>query len=352
MKKKIWFMEGLSSQRDIILGVKDFAEKNKIDIEVLSSHRNERNEILSVSDYSLIEPRNEDDRLSFIHSVTTKYGINAIHTGRNCKWFEKHRDAIQRQSVSLTTGATGTGWFELADEKVTFSEFMEKNGLPVVPSLRVSTPDELRELLSHSPFPSECLCIKPVTGIYGMGFWRFDDSISPVAFLNNPDNRVIRPSQYLAAYAQMKTFAPQVLMPYLPGPEYSVDMVVSKGVVLAAIGRRKEGALQYLENEGEAIELATTCAQLMHADGMVNVQTRHNAEGKPLLLEINMRPSGGIGYTQHSGVNLPGLYAFHTLGLMDEDQVRQSAKTDFSPAVVRSVTDVIRYPALLTNRID
>ncbi len=52
-----------------------------------------------------------------------------------------------------------------------------------------------------------------------------------------------------------------------------------------------------------------------------------------------MRPSGGIGYTrQHSGVNLPGLYAFHTLGLMDDDQVRQSAKTDFSPAVVRSVT--------------
>ncbi len=67
----------------------------------------------------------------------------------------------------------------------------------------------------------------------------------------------------------------------------------------------------------------------MNADGMVNVQTRHNAEGKPLLLEINMRPSGGIGYTRYSGVNLPGLYAFHTLGLMDDDQVRQSAKTDF-----------------------
>ena len=141
-------------------------------------------------------------------------------------------------------------------------------------------------------------------------------------------------------------------MPYLPGPEYSVDMVVSQGTVLAAIGRRKVGVLQYLENEGEAIELAIDCARLMNADGMVNVQTRHNAEGKPLLLEINMRPSGGIGYTRHSGVNLPGLYAFHTLGLMDDEQVRQSAKTDFSPAVVRSVTDVIPYPASLTNRID
>ncbi|MDR8464200.1 carbamoyl-phosphate synthase large chain, partial [Acinetobacter baumannii] len=100
--------------------------------------------------------------------------------------------------VHLTTGSTGTHWFELADEKVTFSEFMEKNGLPVVPSVRVKNVDELRTLLSHPPFPSDCLCIKPVTGIYGMGFWRFDDNVSPVAFLNNPDSRVIHPSQFLA----------------------------------------------------------------------------------------------------------------------------------------------------------
>ena len=59
-----------------------------------------------------------------------------------------------------------------------------------------------------------------------MGFWRFDDNVSPVAFLNNPDSRVIHPSQFLAAHARMDCFTPQVLMPYLPGPEYSVDMVV------------------------------------------------------------------------------------------------------------------------------
>ncbi len=91
-----------------------------------------------------------------------------------------------------------------------------------------------------------------------MGFWRFDDNVSPVAFLNNPDSRVIQPSQYLAAHARMDGFTPQVLMPYLPGPEYSVDMVVSQGTVTAAIGRRKEGVLQYLENEGKRLNLPST----------------------------------------------------------------------------------------------
>ncbi|HBW4149840.1 TPA: carbamoyl-phosphate synthase large chain, partial [Klebsiella pneumoniae] len=110
MKKKIWFMEGLSSQRDIILGVKSFAEKENQDIEIFSSHRNERKEILSVSDFSMIEPNNEEERLSFIHSITDAHGINAIHTGRNCKWFESHRENIQRSGVHLTTGSTGTHW--------------------------------------------------------------------------------------------------------------------------------------------------------------------------------------------------------------------------------------------------
>lgn len=68
-------MEGLSSQRDIILGVKSFAEKENQDIEIFSSHRNERKEILSVSDFSMIEPNNEEERLSFIHSITDAHEI-------------------------------------------------------------------------------------------------------------------------------------------------------------------------------------------------------------------------------------------------------------------------------------
>ena len=43
----------------------------------------------------------------------------------------------------------------------------------------------------------------------------------------------------------------------------------------------------------------------MKADGLVNVQTRNDVNGNPVLLETNMRPSG-VGYTLHSGVNLPG----------------------------------------------
>ncbi len=72
---------------------------------------------------------------------------------------------------------------------------------------------------------------------------------------------------------------PMVLMPYLPGPESSVDMLVEKGKVIAAVARRKEGSVQHLHQSGAAFELAKSSAELMQADGLVNVQTRCDHHG-------------------------------------------------------------------------
>ncbi len=350
MKTKIWLTEGLSSQRNIIQSVNDFSHNGGREITIYASHRHERNEILSVAHFSLIEPQDESQRLAFITAIVKEHGIDVIHAGRNGRWFETHRQAIEALGVALTTGAISVDAIDLADDKVAFAEFMESKGLPVVPSLRVSTVGELKQLLASTPF--EAPCIKPVKGIYGMGFWRFDDTVSPMTVFNYPERRRVNTEQYIAACEAAGSFEPQVVMPYLPGPEYSVDMLVDHGNVLAAVGRRKEDALQYLENTGDAWALAQACAQAMNADGLVNVQTRNDASGKPLLLEINMRPSGGIGYTRHSGVNLAGLYAAFKLGQLTADEVQALARSSFSPAVVRSVTDVVAYDHVLANKLN
>jgi len=96
-----------------------------------------------------------------------------------------------------------------------------------------------------------------------------------------------------------------------------------------------------MEQAGEAFELGKACAEVMQADGLINVQTRNNSDGKPVLLEINMRPSGGICYTRATGVNLPGLFALRKLGLIDQQTASAMARRKFKPTVVRSVTSVI-----------
>ncbi|HBS5676287.1 MULTISPECIES: ATP-grasp domain-containing protein [unclassified Klebsiella] len=350
MERKIWIMEGLASQRDIIFGINDFTiNNNKHPITTYASHSQSRHEILSTAHFSLSEPTDINSRMSFISSITKEYGISAIQVGKACRWYEQHRRQIEALGVSLTTGASQVSTFDIADDKVSFAKAMQAYGLPVVPSIRITDTNTLEYLLKASPFPGCRLCVKPVTGIYGMGFWLFDEHALSTDIINHPEQRRIQPEQYLAAVKSSEVFTPLTLMPWLPGPEYSVDMLLSHGKVLTAIGRRKEGALQYLENSGPAIELACACAEALHADGLVNVQTRNDTEGKPLLLEINLRPSGGIGYTRHSGVNLPGLFAAQRLDLLTADDIIRRVAHQFTPATIRVMTESRRYPQQLNN---
>lgn len=351
MAHAIWLTEGLSSQRDLIRNIRLFAQTLQVDLTIFASHRQPRHEILSEAGFSLTEPADDNARLAFILSVTKKYGIQAIHAGRNTPWFETHRDTITASGARLTTGVVSLSDYAVADDKARFAAEMASHGLPVVPSVQITSAAQLRDALTDSPFPGLPLCIKPVQGIYGTGFWQFDDKASPMAMFSHPERRITTPEQYLSAFGSTGKCAPQVLMPCLPGPEYSVDILADRGEVLAAVARRKEGSLQYLEHDGPAFELACACARVMNADGLVNVQTRHDHHGQPLLLEINMRPSGGIGYTALSGVNLPGLFALYQLGLLSADEVRKYDRTAFRPAVVRPLTEAVSYPSSLNNAI-
>lgn len=350
MNSKIWFMEGLSSQRDLIQGAREFAQQKLKNITIFASHRHARNEILSQADYARLEPEDSAERLAFITRLVEKEKISAIQAGRNSEWFESHRQQIESLGVNLTTGAMSVSALQLADDKYAFAQSMEKHDLPVVPSIQIDSIDELKAFIVNNPFKNMPLCVKPIKGIYGMGFWRFDDSVSAMAAFTHPESRRVNPRLYLQAMEQADSFEPLVLMPYLPGPEYSVDMVVEQGHVIAAVARRKEGSLQHLENSGEAYELGCACAQVMQADGIVNVQTRNDAQGNAILLEINMRPSGGIGYTQHSGINLPGIFALRQLGLISQEEV-VAEKAKFTPSIIRPITNSISYSSITTNLI-
>ncbi|TCV94328.1 ATP-grasp domain-containing protein [Biostraticola tofi] len=343
MKPSIWFVEGLSSQREILqLAKQVVGDKGQ----VLASHRQLRPEILSVADWGFIEPESDHQRLQIITETVAKFQVKAIVAGRNCQWFEQHRRQIEQTGTRVITGATSLATHQLADDKLRFAELMAGYQLPVVPAILIEEAGELRRQLALRPFGDAAVCIKPVTGIYGMGFWRFDDNCSPMACFSSPEQRRVSPNIYLQILEQAPLTAPMMLMPYLPGPEYSVDMLVEQGRVIAAVGRRKQDGCQYLENQGPAIDLARHCARILQADGLVNVQTRNDSRAKPVLLEINLRPSGGIGYTRHSGVNLPGLLTLRQLSLVTQSQAEAMALQAFSPATVRAISDSVNVTGL------
>jgi biotin carboxylase len=307
----IWFLEGQSSQRDIIIGAREALPAG---VRVFASHRQDRPEITGQADVAFQEPQDNQERIDWVIETALEHRIQVILAGRIGSQYEAARERFEAAGLRLVTGGMSMETFDKVDDKSQFTAEAERAGLACTPAITVTNAQELAAAYEVLSAQGE-VCIKPVVGIYGQGFWRFKADVDPFRCLQNPDAREIDFDTYLKIYRSGAERAPMLVMPYLAGSECSVDMVCEAGTPVAFVGRRKQGVHQTFERESAAVELALKAAAHFKCDGLVNVQTRDDLEGVPYLLEINPRYSGGIGYTRATGVNLAGIFATRRLGL-------------------------------------
>ncbi len=107
----------------------------------------------------------------------------------------------------------------------------------------------------------------------------------------------------------------------LPGLEYSIDVLGSPdGHIVAVVPRRRDKVDSGIAVAGrtladpalEAFGLAV--AEAIGVTGVVNVQAKLDATGRPALLEVNARFPGTMSLTQAAGVNMPLLATMARLG--------------------------------------
>ncbi|MCD5993245.1 ATP-grasp domain-containing protein [Pseudomonas sp. CDFA 602] len=311
----IWFLEGQSSQREVIMGARDALPAS---VQIIASHRQLRSEITGQADVALQEPTDNEERIDWVIENARSLGAKVIVAGRIGSFYEAQRERFIAEGFDLVTGGTSQQTFIDVDDKSRFTAAAESAGLACIPGITAHNAEELQAAYDTLSASGE-VCIKPTVGIYGHGFWRFKTDIDDFRCFANPDAREATFQAYLNAYRQSDERPPMLLMPYMPGSECSVDMMCEHGKAVAFVGRRKLGLNQTFERDSEAVHLAVRAAEHFACDGLINVQTRDDADGKPRLLEINPRYSGGIGYTRETGMNLPGIFAARRLGLKEPE---------------------------------
>jgi hypothetical protein len=313
----ILFLEGQASQREVILGARQALPSS---IKVYASHHQDRPEITGQADIAWREPAKPQERVDWALEMAVKHGIKVVHAGRKADIYEARRDEFAAESIELVTGARSIETFRIENKKV-FTDDCAKAGLRCVPAILVNNGEELTRAYASLAARGEEVCVKPVAGIYGQGFWRLEDHLDAFRCLSSPDDRRIKAMTFISLYHVSKEQEPLLVMPYLPGDEVSVDVVCEGGRPIAWVGRRKRGLYQTFERTGEAIDLALAAVSHFGCDGIVNVQTMDDARGVPHLLEINLRYSGGLSYTGLSGINLPGIFATRRLCLQEPASV-------------------------------
>jgi hypothetical protein len=220
---------------------------------------------------------------------------------------------------------------ELLDDKFAFAQAMAGEAYHL-PTYLVQSSGELSALLAD--WPSEDgtpgPCVKPRQGVNGLGFWRLMD-VPPMAHLQDPERRRIRPEQYLAALRDQEQHEDQgapiediVVMPYLPGPEISFDILAHQGRMLKYAARTKLGTgSQHIVTDHPLAPIVRDIVARFVLHGLVNLQFRRAADDSWKLLEINARPAGGVVYADEVGCGLVADWGGLLTGRLTPDTVHQ-----------------------------
>lgn len=116
---------------------------------------------------------------------------------------------------------------------------------------------------------------------------------------------------------ELKTMRPSadfIVQEYLPGEEYSVDVLAdARGRVVAGVPRVRARVDSGVSVAGRTLhdrELEQFGARVATTAGLTfiaNVQVRRDDDGRPALLEVNPRAPGSLSLTVASGVDMPRL---------------------------------------------
>lgn len=153
-----------------------------------------------------------------------------------------------------------------------------------------------------------------------------------------PDSTHMAAEDFMSWFSTMPT-TDMLIQEYLPGQEYTVDVMIGDHGHMAVPRRRDEikSGITSLGTVVEYEELSEYCLKLSHSLGMKyphGYQFKEDADGTPKLLECNPRVQGTMIATHYAGWNIvwDGVRA-----ALDQEEV------DLSEVKINWGTRVLRY---------
>ncbi|HEY8046838.1 MAG TPA: ATP-grasp domain-containing protein [Streptosporangiaceae bacterium] len=141
--------------------------------------------------------------------------------------------------------------------------------------------------------------------------WEYPVVLKPRTGSGSRDISVLASARELAALDRSAEF---IVQEYLPGEEYSIDVLAdTSSHVIAAVPRVRARVDSGVSVAGRTIHdpelehFGATVATVTGLTYIANVQARRDAAGHASLLEVNPRAPGALPLTMASGVDMPRL---------------------------------------------
>lgn len=253
------------------------------------------------------------DFIKTLLTICNKYNVKVIQplVTRELEVFAQNIALLQKNGIQVCVSPLAN--LHIANDKGALLQELEKNMLYIPQYKLVTNPEEFKQACCQLGYPDMPVCFKPTHSNGSRGFRIIDDkkNKADLLFYEKPNSLYMSFDEAYQIIASMEKMPELIIMEFLSGKEYSVDMLVDHGKVLYCIPRLRltmNGGIStscIVENNQEVIEYCSVIAEKLKLHGNIGIQVRYSIDDKVGILEINPRVQGSIVACAAAGVNLP-----------------------------------------------
>ncbi|MET8220829.1 ATP-grasp domain-containing protein [Streptomyces hirsutus] len=285
----------------------DQVRKNPSDraVEIHATHGDPDSPVLAAADTAELEPEGLSPAayVEYALAQCARRGIDVFVPRLHQGAIVAHRAEFEAAGTALL--APPPEAVAVFHDKVIAYEAVQAIGVPVPPWWRVRSADELVRAVDELEARGHQACFKPASGAGGVGFRVITRAPFSLTQLNGFPSPYVPLDLALEAVRQAEEPVDWLVMPVLDQPEVSVDCLTGPdNRVRLAVGRTKNGRRRGFTVDERWLEPARRIAEGFGLHHLSNIQFRMFGE-RPVLMDVNTRPAGGLHQLSLCGVNAP-----------------------------------------------
>jgi len=190
---------------------------------------------------------------------------------------------------------------------------LESNGVNHPSFYIPNSIDEFKLMARDLGYPERPIVVKPESGRGSRGVKIVSSEVDykSVIFEEKPSSPYIDMETLLHIISNSNSEFPDlVLMEYLPGKEYSVDILIEKSEPKFVVPKQRiavepgHSLINKVDLNDEILDYVTKICEVFEFEYVINMQFKYSVNDKPQIYEINPRVAASIQFSKLAGANL------------------------------------------------
>lgn len=258
--------------------------------------------------YQIAKP-NTQDYLDQLLEICDKESVSVLLPQNTAELsiLAKNRGLFEKQGTGIALSNNNA--IDTANNKDKLLQCAEKLGVPTPQSYLVNTSEKLIEQATKLGWPNQSIVVKPPESNGMRGVRIIDESVDLKTkfYVEKPSSLYINMETLLGILGE--EFPELMVMEYLPGTEYTIDILMDE-VTNVIVPRRRDVISSGItfqgttENNHELITYSRKLATEIGLTSAFGFQFKLDYNGVPKLLESNPRIQGTMVLSTFAGANI------------------------------------------------